>query len=541
MNLRSIHIGPRLGLGFGIILAILVVMVGTDIFLSSRNKAKLMDDIHSVNAKIVLASSMKNALLEGGLAMRNIGLQTEVDSMQKEEAMAKLQRARYAELRNKLIGTGLSEVENKIVIEIDHLDEKVAASLKEAISQALAFNGEGSAKIISSRIAPLNQQMFAEINKLVDLQLSAARDVLSRSVASDQKLRTILLLLSAIALCSGIAFAWIITLSITTPLRAAGVIAEKVASGDLNPQERDSHHDEISALLNSLQDMNDSLRTIVSEVSFGACSIAEASRQIADGNANLSARTESQASSLEETAASMEQLTNTVRHNAENARQANHLVFAASDHAVKGGQVVSQVVVTMGSIQGSSRKIVDIIGVIDGIAFQTNILALNAAVEAARAGEQGRGFAVVAAEVRNLAQRSAAAAKEIKALIVDSVDQVNAGGKLVEEAGETMNQIVTSVKHVADIMSEITSASQEQSRGIEEVNQAVGQMDEMTQQNAALVEEAAAATESMQLQASSLKKTVSVFKFDHASALAVPASIPHLSTELLDYSDTNHS
>ncbi|HEY8101663.1 MAG TPA: methyl-accepting chemotaxis protein [Burkholderiaceae bacterium] len=535
MNLRSMYIGTRLGLGFGILLTILVVMVGMNIYLSNRNKAALINDINSVNTKILLATSMKNALLEGGIAMRNIGIQAEVDSMQKEDIKANAQRARYAEMRNQLISTGLTEAEKNIVTDINLLDEKVAISLKEATGQALAFNSEGAAKIISSRIDPLNQKMFSEINKLVELQLAAARDVLSQSVASDQKLRNVLLLLSAIALCTGIAFAWVITLSITRPLHDAGAIAKKVASGELTSQERDPNHDEISALLNSLQDMSNSLRTIVSEVSFGACSIADASRQIADGNANLSARTESQASSLEQTAASMEQLTNTVKQNAENARQANHLVVSASNFAVKGGQVVSQVVTTMGSIQDSSRKIVDIIGVIDGIAFQTNILALNAAVEAARAGEQGRGFAVVAAEVRNLAQRSASAAKEIKALIDDSVDKVNAGGKLVDEAGDTMNQIVASVKHVADIMSEITSASQEQSHGIEEVNNAIAQMDEMTQQNAALVEQAAAAAESMQLQASSLKKTVSIFKFDNESTLVEPMSAPLLSTELLDW------
>jgi methyl-accepting chemotaxis protein len=309
---------------------------------------------------------------------------------------------------------------------------------------------------------------------------------------------------------------------------------DRMYGGDLQPDPQVMTGDELGAILRRVGEVKERLASMISKVRDSSSLIDVGSKEIATGNADLSARTESQASSLEQTAASMEQLTNTVRQNAENARQANHLVVAASDHAVKGGQVVSQVVTTMGSIQESSRKIVDIIGVIDGIAFQTNILALNAAVEAARAGEQGRGFAVVAAEVRNLAQRSAAAAKEIKALIGDSVDKVNAGGKLVDEAGDTMNQIVTSVKHVADIMSEITSASQEQSHGIEEVNQAISQMDEMTQQNAALVEEAAAAAESMQHQASSLKKVVSVFKLDSGSEMVIQESIPLLAAELPD-------
>ncbi len=304
------------------------------------------------------------------------------------------------------------------------------------------------------------------------------------------------------AITLGIFIAWIITRSITEPLHQAVAITKKVALGELTSVIDVVGTDQISDLLRALKNMNQSLVKTVSEVRNGTETITVASREIASGNADLSSRTESQASSLEETASSMEELTGTVRQNADNARQANQLAVSASAVAAQGGHIVSQVVGTMGSIKDSSRKIVDIIGVIDGIAFQTNILALNAAVEAARAGEQGRGFAVVAAEVRNLAQRSAGAAKEIKSLIGDSVEKVDAGSKLVDEAGQTMGLIVTSVKQVADIMSEITAASQEQSVGIEEVNRAIGNMDEMTRQNAALVEQATAAAESMQRHAS---------------------------------------
>jgi methyl-accepting chemotaxis protein len=274
-----------------------------------------------------------------------------------------------------------------------------------------------------------------------------------------------------------------------------------------------------------LKDMNDGLVRIVSEVRVGTDTIATASGQIAAGNLDLSSRTEQQASSLEETAASMEELTGTVKHNADNARQANQLAASASEVALKSGAVVSQVVDRMASINASSKKIVDIISVIDGIAFQTNILALNAAVEAARAGEQGRGFAVVAAEVRNLAQRSAAAAREIKTLIGDSVDQVEAGSKLVGEAGSTMDEVVASVRRVTDIIGEISAASHEQSAGIAQVNQAIAQMDEVTQQNAALVEEAAAAAGSLQDQAGNLAQVVSAFRLDgmRGTALATPA------------------
>ena len=304
------------------------------------------------------------------------------------------------------------------------------------------------------------------------------------------------------------------------PAYAAG-IARRIAEGDLGVHIEVAPNDR-SSLLHAIRAMRDDLAKIVIEVRDGTDTIATASSEIASGNIDLSARTEQQASSLEETAASMEELTSTVKQNADNARQANQLAASASEVATRGGAVVSQVVDTMQSINDSSKKIVDIISVIDGIAFQTNILALNAAVEAARAGEQGRGFAVVATEVRSLAQRSASAAKEIKALIDDSVHKVDQGSRLVDQAGATMEEIVSSVKRVADIMSEITAASQEQSDGIEQVNQAIGQMDEMTQQNAALVEQAAAAALSMQDQAQQLLREIGMFKL--AADAATPAT-----------------
>ena len=301
---------------------------------------------------------------------------------------------------------------------------------------------------------------------------------------------------------------------VSRPLTKAVVIAQRVAEGDLGADIRPESKDETGQLMSSLLAMNNSLLRIVGEVRIGTDTIATASTEIASGNLDLSARTEQQAGSLEETASAMEELTSTVKKNADNARQANQLAVSASEVAQQGGNVVSQVVDTMGSINASSRKIFDIISVIDGIAFQTNILALNAAVEAARAGEQGRGFAVVASEVRNLAQRSSAAAKEIKELIDDSVEKVDSGSKLVEQAGTTMAEVVASVRRVTDIVAEISAASQEQSSGIEEVNRAISQMDEVTQQNAALVEEAAAAAQSLQEQARNLTEVVSVFKLE---------------------------
>ncbi|RST45418.1 methyl-accepting chemotaxis protein [Variovorax sp. DXTD-1] len=302
--------------------------------------------------------------------------------------------------------------------------------------------------------------------------------------------------------------------SIMQPLGEAIFIAETVASGDLSKEFETERGGDFGRLLRGMGEMEDTLTDVVTRIKASTDSIVVASGQITAGNHDLSSRTEQQASSLEETAASMEELTSTVKQNADNAKQANQLALSASEVAVKGGGVVNQVVNTMASINASSKKIVDIIGVIDGIAFQTNILALNAAVEAARAGEQGRGFAVVASEVRNLAQRSSAAAKEIKGLIEDSVGKVDVGSALVSEAGKTMEEIVGSVKRVTDIVGEITAASHEQAQGIEQVNQAIAQMDQVTQQNAALIEEAAAAAQSLQEQAGSLSQVVATFKLD---------------------------
>jgi len=340
--------------------------------------------------------------------------------------------------------------------------------------------------------------------------------------------RLICIIFLAVVAAIGVALALVITRNLMKQLGGepsyAAAIAGSIAQGDLNVAVELKPNDQ-SSLLFAMKTMRDNLSNIVGQVRTGTETIATASSQIAAGNLDLSSRTEEQASSLEETASSMEELTSTVKQNADNARQANSLAMSASDVARKGGAVVAEVVGTMSAINESSRKIVDIISVIDGIAFQTNILALNAAVEAARAGEQGRGFAVVASEVRNLAQRSAAAAKEIKTLIGDSVEKVDVGAKLVDQAGATMNEIVESVKRVTDIMGEITAASQEQTAGIEQINTAITQMDEVTQQNAALVEEAAAAAESLQDQAANLSQVVSVFKVGNAQAFApVPAA-----------------
>ena len=365
---------------------------------------------------------------------------------------------------------------------------------------------------------PLFQKAEATLMKIEKLNEEISNTSVEEGTAAVRSAQWAMVVAAVLSALVAIGCAAYITAAITTPINEAVQVAQTVASGDLTSRIEVQTTEETGQLLQALKDMNGSLIRIVGQVRSGTETIATASSQIATGNLDLSSRTEEQASSLEETASSMEELTSTVRQNADNARQANQLAVSASGVAVRGGDVVSRVVDTMESINASSSKIVDIISVIDGIAFQTNILALNAAVEAARAGEQGRGFAVVAGEVRTLAHRSAAAAKEIKELIGDSVGKVGTGSKLVAEAGETMNEIVTSVQRVTDIMAEISLATQEQSVGIDQINMAVGQMDTVTQQNAALVEEAAAAAASLQEQAAGLAEVVSVFKMDQASA-----------------------
>ena len=369
------------------------------------------------------------------------------------------------------------------------------------------------------------QEMDKEFKALVQIEKKTAQESYDKANGIFNKTLVLVLAILVVAFSVSTATALYMSRMIVRPLGDAIDIAGNIARGDLTSEITVVSRDETGQLMQALKDMNDSLSKVVGEVRAGTDTMAIATGKIADGNLDLSARTEQQTSSLEKTAFSVEELTGTVKQNADNARQANQLAMSASDVAIKGGAVVAQVVDTMGSINESARKIVDIIGVIDGIAFQTNILALNAAVEAARAGEQGRGFAVVASEVRNLAQRSASAAKEIKTLIGDSVEKVDVGTKLVGQAGSTMQEIVESVKRVTDVMAEITNASQEQTSGIDQINQAIAQMDEVTQQNAALVKDAAVAAASLQDQAGNLAQVVSVFKLDagHSSAPAAAA------------------
>ncbi|RFB71171.1 MULTISPECIES: methyl-accepting chemotaxis protein [unclassified Herbaspirillum] len=527
MKLGNVRIGTRLGIGFGLLLLILIVQIAIVAVISAGNSSRLNNDLATANARVLLASNMRTALLQAGISMRNIGLQTDLSAMQTEEDRYNVAQRRYREGRDKLLASGLAKADSDAVVRLDVLQGRMAEPMKEAMADAHSFNGEGAAKLIAEQIDPLTQQSMVEIDRLVEAQQAVSRSSLQTVTADSGSIIYFSIIVGLVSLAVGGLSALVITRSITVPLKAAVTVARRVAAGELELSEKMTGSDEICQLLDALADMNASLLKMVGEVREASVTIRISSGEIAAGNADLSIRTETQAASLQETAASMEALTSAVRLNAENTGVASELVDAASQHAGSGGEIVAQVVSTMGSIKESSRRIVDIIGVIDGIAFQTNILALNAAVEAARAGEQGRGFAVVASEVRSLAARSASAAKEIKVLIADSVGKVDAGAVLVEKSGMAMDEIVSSVQRVTSVMADIAHAGREQSKGIVEVNSAIARMDQMTQQNAALVEHAAASAESMSLQATRLAGAVAAFKLGEAAAPAVaPISRP---------------
>jgi methyl-accepting chemotaxis protein len=522
MNFANLKISTRLKAGFGILILLTVGIVLVSLVrffsVSDVNSRMIQGDLPSVLA----ATSIEATTNESASLIMSIII---LEKSQRKKAYE------HIDANKKIIGDAIDVLEKMAVTE----SEKAAlakvkvnrmtflANFAKVADFIEADNKDDAIKVMTGEATLALDALRASVKELAEHQkgdiLKQAQVVKDDIEFSEQ----FLVALGLISCLVGVVFAMTIGKSIIGPLVEAVGIAKRVADGDLTGRIEVTSTNETGQLLQALKDMNTSLDKTVGEVRISTDTISTASNEIASGNLDLSSRTESQASSLEQTASSMEELTSTVKQNADNARQANQLVISASSVAVRGGQVVSQVVDTMASIKESSRKIVDIIGVIDGIAFQTNILALNAAVEAARAGEQGRGFAVVAAEVRNLAQRSAGAAKEIKELIGDSVEKVDGGSKLVDEAGQTMDLIVTSVKQVADIMSEITAASQEQSAGIEQVNMAITQMDDMTAQNAALVEQAAAASQSLQDQAGALAQTVSIFKL---SSTPMRSTIP---------------
>src|SRR5450830_1712546 len=485
MRITNLKIGVRLSIGFGFLVLLLVAMATLGITQMSMLNEQMDDLIRDKYPKTVLANDIIKHVNLIARSSRNILLMIDAGDIAQE--VRTIQEASQGSklALEKLDGIVAGEKGRALLNVILDARTRYNAGRDEVLRLTQEGAKNEATLMLLKQVRPLQLSYMTAVDALIAHQNQLMHESGEEVKQEYLEARNLVLALSTLAITFAGLIAYLVTRSITAPLSRAVKVAETVAAGDLTSHFDTSSKDETGQLLRALRAMNDNLLQIVRQVRHGTDTIATASSEIASGNLDLSSRTEQQASSLEETASSMEELTSTVKQNAENARQANQLAVSASAVAVEGGSVVGKVVNTMESINESSRKIVDIISVIDGIAFQTNILALNAAVEAARAGEQGRGFAVVASEVRTLAQRSAAAAKEIKALIDDSVVQVDIGSKLVEQAGNTMSDVVDSVKRVSDIVAEISSASQEQSEGIEQVNLAITQMDEVTQQNAA--------------------------------------------------------
>nr|WP_265112839.1 methyl-accepting chemotaxis protein [Herbaspirillum sp. alder98] len=513
ISIGNMKIGNRLALGFSIILGLSVLIAGAGMWrlVSMAQSMQTMMDKPIAKERYIsdwylhAYSGIRRATAVAKSSDRSLGPFFQAETNEATRISSGLLK----QIEPLLV----SDEEKQLFARIDTL-RKGYLSTRDALYNEQKKEAPDAAvlqKTFENEFIPAAKAYTDAIAALIALQRKSLDALAAENTDIARQSALMLAVLEALLLAFGIACAWVLTVGITRPLGTAVKVSRQVAQGDLSAEIAVRGKDETGQLLQALQDMNLNLRNIVGNVRTGTDTINTASTEIANGNLDLSARTEQQAGALEETASAMEQLTSTVKQNADNARQANQLAASASEVAEQGGTVVNQVVQTMASINDSSRKIVDIISVIDGIAFQTNILALNAAVEAARAGEQGRGFAVVASEVRSLAQRSAAAAKEIKSLIDDSVIKVGTGSELVSQAGRTMDEVVASVRRVTEVMGEITAASSEQSTGIEEVNRAITQMDENTQQNAALVEQAAAAAQSLQEQAGKLTELVSVF------------------------------
>ncbi len=519
MNISDMKVGTRLGGGFAILIVLVLVIATIGVWRLrdiDRAVATMVGDV--IHKERLFSEWAANTNINGA---RTISVaESNAPERQKQlQARIKETSARISEIQKTLTALAMSP-EEKAMLDKIGARRTVYIAARDEVFKEKTIDEANARALVQSRLEPALDSYVASIRELSAYQAKAIINLAAATTSLSRASGVLLMLLGAIATLLGIGVALLITRSIKSQLGGepayAVAIANQIAGGDLTST-IDTAANDRSSMLYAIKAMRDSIITIVSQVRSGTDTIATASSEIAAGSLDLSSRTEHQASSLQETASSMEELTSTVKQNAENALQANTLAGSASDVARRGGAVVDDVVTTMNSISDSSRKIVDIIAVIDGIAFQTNILALNAAVEAARAGEQGRGFAVVASEVRNLAQRSAAAAKEIKALIGHSVEQVTEGSRLVGQAGSTMQEIVASVERVTSIISEITAASQEQNAGIEQINLAITNMDEVTQQNAALVEQAAAAASSMQEQASHLAGVVSLFKLEQSA------------------------
>jgi methyl-accepting chemotaxis protein len=527
MTLLQWSVRTRLGVGFGLVILLLACVAGMSLLQMAGFNRKV-EALATVRlGQLVTVSQASNVLGQDIRSTGNILVLDDEKQVKEELTNVHNNQGAMRELLAKLEKTTVAGREKDLFDGIVSAVEAYGPHEKKFLELVEHGDYSSAKDEMLKAVRPAQNRLIDAMDQFESYQSALSADEARQAGEAYELTRTVVIALASVALVLAVLLSWAITRSIIKPIEVAVTLAQRVAAGDLTVQVHAKGRDETAQLLRSLGEMADRLRSLVGEVAGGAHVVADTSAQIAQGNVDLSQRTEEQAGTLEETASSMEELTSTVTQNAENARNATRFAVSAAEVAKRGGQVVGDVVRTMTGISDSSRKISEIIAVIDGIAFQTNILALNAAVEAARAGDQGRGFAVVATEVRNLAQRSAAAAKEIKTLITDSVGKVDAGTRLVADAGTTMTEIVSSVSKVSELIAEIAAASQEQSSGIEQVNKAIAQMDQVVQQNASLVEEASAATESMKGQAASLLHTVSRFRLrEDEAAAAVPRGTP---------------
>ena len=520
MQFADLKIRTRLAFAFGLVVLLSLASAGISLSKLAGVQGNLEDIVRDNNVKIRINNDLSESVHIVARVIRTVVLLEDKAAMEREAALVASARNDYAKNWETLQKFAASETVKANRAKIEQAANEARPLNTKVMELGLANKRAEATALLMKEAAPATAKWQDAIDENIKAQELQNEKQHEAAVADYEQARSLLIGASVLSIALAVLLGWLITRSIVRQLGAepseATSLAQCVAAGDLSVR-IDLRQGDTTSLMSQLSTMQSSLAKVVSTVRQNSESVATASAQIAQGNNDLSSRTEEQASALEETAASMEQLSSTVKQNADSASQANRLAVGASEVAVKGGEVVGQVVETMKGINDSSKRIADIISVIDGIAFQTNILALNAAVEAARAGEQGRGFAVVATEVRNLAQRSAEAAKEIKALIITSVERVEQGTALVDQAGATMNEIVGSIRRVTDIMGEISAASAEQSAGVAQVGEAVSQMDQATQQNAALVEESAAAAESLKQQAQQLVQTVAVFKLAHGN------------------------
>ena len=522
--MKNLRIGPRLTIGFGAVLLLLVATFAIAYWQLARTSAGLAESTGAQQRAAVARDWVGKTQLNVTRVIVIAKANGQPDVEQFFAPQIKLTSAEISELQKTMERTVVSD-EGKVLMAAAASRRKVYISLRdELFALVKQSDAPASEALLTSKLLPASEAYLAAMSAVQKHETGIAQGENERMHSGIDRAAAALLVLLAVSALVGGAMAFFITRSITRPLRRAVNAASVIAGGDLSQRLISTRRDELGDLLRALGKMQTSLHDLVGQVRRSTDSIGTASSEIATGNQDLSVRTEQTASNLQQAASSMEQLTGTVKQAADSARHANQLANSAAEVAARGGAVVSKVVATMNDINASSKKIADIIGVIDGIAFQTNILALNAAVEAARAGEQGRGFAVVASEVRSLAARSAEAAKEIKRLIGASVEKVEGGSKLVADAGRTMTEIVGSVQRVSDIIGEITAAAAEQSHGISEVNASVSQLDRMTQQNAALVEQSAAAAESLRDQAARLSEAVGTFRLDTECPAVPPAS-----------------